>query len=124
MIDNSAFAQCHRLEQVCLADSIRAFGICVFDGCFSLKTIRLPAQLTAIPWRTFCHCRTLETVIAPGTVQSVAEIAFLDCSALKRFLLCRHGGHAQHPSGLPLGNEDTLSSADVILLPAMPDPVF
>ena len=81
-------------------------------GCFvgsSIKSIRLPSNLTVIPASSFRQCFNLTEVIIPDTVTSIGANAFSDCSHLTNVKL---------PSGLiSIGNSAFYNAGSSEALP-------
>ena len=55
-----------------------------FDGCSSLKTVKLPSTLRKIGDYAFRGCESLTTIEIPNSVTSIGSFAFSGCSSLKR----------------------------------------
>ncbi len=65
-------------------------GSILFDGCGSLKTVKLNgplkdlpyATLKDLPYATFRNCRVLESVTLSNSIQTIQREAFYNCNAL------------------------------------------
>ena len=109
-INDSAFRNCTRLEEVVLSPYLSTLGGSIFSGCTrletidlsmcklitsvsagmfygctSLKNVSLPenGQLGAIGGGSFRDCTSLETIGIPDTVWTINDSAFRGCSNLE-----------------------------------------
>ncbi|MBQ2948270.1 MAG: Ig-like domain-containing protein [Clostridia bacterium] len=57
-------------------------GAYAFSGCTELTSVRLPADLAAIPNGTFYQCTNLPGVDIPDSVTTIGDDAFYQCSNL------------------------------------------
>ena len=64
-------------------------GELVFDGCKSLKSIKLPSSLRNLWGHTFARS-AFEEIILPDGVISIPPFAFKDCKSLRR-VVCGNG---------------------------------
>ena len=82
-IGDYAFAYCLNLKSAEIADSVRKIGWRAFEGCESLRKVRLPAGLEEIGEYTFFLCESLKTVTIPDSVKKIGAGAF-DGTGLKK----------------------------------------
>lgn len=61
---------------------VMQMGFGAFDGCRSLKSIRIPDTIVGIEQYAFKHCVSLETITLPDNARFSSD-AFNDCSSLK-----------------------------------------
>ncbi len=54
-----------------------------FKGCYNLKTLRLPAQLTKIPYMAVADCKSLQEITIPATVEEIDNSAFENCRSIR-----------------------------------------
>ena len=54
-----------------------------FKGCYNLKTLRLPAQLTKVPYMAVADCKSLQEITIPATVEEIDNSAFEDCRSIR-----------------------------------------
>ncbi len=54
-----------------------------FKGCYNLKTLRLPAQLTKVPYMAVADCKSLQEITIPATVEEIDNSAFEDCRSIQ-----------------------------------------
>ena len=54
-----------------------------FKGCYNLKTLRLPAELTQIGYMATAECVNLESIVIPASVEEIGDRAFEDCRSLQ-----------------------------------------
>ena len=70
-----------------------------FKGCYNLKTLRLPAQLTKVPYMAVADCKSLQEITIPATVEEIDNSAFEDCRSIRSITFEGAGapqGAAQH----------------------------
>lgn len=114
-IENSAFADCTRLEEVTFEFGDGGgldIGLMVFQNCTALRKVSLPARLKSIAKSCFRNCNALVdlTVGRGETSMRIDEFAFVRCAngpALKRVL----DDEAKRRAAIPayeLGLESTL----------------
>ena len=72
---------------------IRLIAERAFANQKKLKTVEIPASVTAIPTAAFFGCETLTDVVIPATVREVGNYAFYNCPLLKNALLPRELEH-------------------------------
>ncbi len=54
-----------------------------FRNNYNLQTLRLPANLTAIPYMAVADCKSLQSITIPATVTEIESSAFENCRSLK-----------------------------------------
>ena len=79
-IGSGAFMRC-TCESITIPDSVKE--IAAFSYCTSLKEIRLPESVTAVPWNCFIGCESLETAVLSSKTKTIARNAFGGCKSLK-----------------------------------------
>lgn len=82
-IREHAFAECHELEQIVMADTITEIGEFAFEGCTNLQIINLPKSLNKIESFAFFDCSSLQSVEIPDGTAAIGDFAFYNCSAMK-----------------------------------------
>ena len=78
-INDMLFLDNTNLTVVALPESLTTLGIRTFEGCKSLKTIKIPSKVTAIPDRCFVYCSSLESVTIPEGLTTIGSYAFQSC---------------------------------------------
>lgn len=58
-----------------------------FKGNTLLRSVALPANMTAIPAEAFRGCTSLESVTFPSGLRNIGDFAFRDCVSLKSVIL-------------------------------------
>ena len=71
------------LKKVVFAGSDTQVGFSAFEGCESLETVELPANLTAIEESAFRDCVSLRSISIPDSVTEIDMFAFCGCAALE-----------------------------------------
>lgn len=71
------------ISEVILPETLRDIGGFVFDGCTSLKTIRLPSSLSAL-WQYAFVRSSFEELVIPEKVTIIPPFCFQDCHELKK----------------------------------------
>ncbi len=81
-ITEFAFADCAKLENVIISNSVTKIKVRAFGKCVSLKTVKLPESLSSIDDGVFYGCSKLSEVTIPEGVTSIGNSSFLCCTAL------------------------------------------
>ncbi len=89
VICDKVFAGHSEITSVEIPDSVTDMGEFVFDGCWSLKNIRLPSELRYLWGYTFCRCG-IEEITIPDKLVSIPPFAFKECRNLKK-IVCGKG---------------------------------
>ncbi len=88
-LPDDGFADCIGLRSIKISQKISNIGISntngsgCFRGCFNLKSVSLPASLTAIGNASFSGCTALTDIIIPDGVTYIGNNVFSGCSKLK-----------------------------------------
>lgn len=77
-----AFAQCDKLTEVILPDSLTSFGMQTFWGCKNLEKVTLPANLKNVYEAAFAQCTSLKSVTIPDGCETIGNLVFSGCTAL------------------------------------------
>ena len=80
-----AFSYNSKLKSIILPDNLK-FGGLAFRQCSSLEEVKLPANLTKIPYHTFSGCSKLKHIDIPAGVTIVEYNAF-DYSGIQSLVL-------------------------------------
>ena len=111
-IGENAFADCKKLQNIVLPDSVTFIGQEAFACCTALRLVVLPASLEELEDRvfticekleevdfslstqlkrigdwTFAHCEKLQNIVLPDSVTFIGEGAFSCCTALRLVVL-------------------------------------
>lgn len=82
-IGGAAFSGCTDAERIILPDTVTLLnGKEVFGGCWALRELKLPGNLTALPKLCFSQCRVLERVDLPDSIETVGRDCFQECKSL------------------------------------------
>ena len=82
IIQDYCFANCNRLQEVIIADSISSIGHSAFRSSENLHKINLPTALTNIYDYAFAECSGLHSVILPSNLEKISTNAFYMCCKL------------------------------------------
>lgn len=86
LIGQNLFMNCDGIESVTIKGDFAAptnsDGICVFQGCLSLRNITIEPGVTKIFSSTFRYCTSLQSVNIPDSVTVIGNGAFDGCTAL------------------------------------------
>lgn len=84
-IESAAFAECEDLEELDLSGltGLSTFNDGIFNLCESLKSVRLPINITSIGGNVFAHCTALQEITIPEKVTEIDNQAFMYCAKLK-----------------------------------------
>lgn len=88
-IDAAAFFLCGKLKSITIPSSVKSLGLFVFSGCYELESATINEGLTELPQRTFGGCTSLKEVSLPRSLTSLSKNAFDKCSSLEK--LTFHG---------------------------------
>ncbi len=86
---DKVFAGHEEIASVTIPDTVTDMGEFVFEGCWSLRSIKLPAELRYLWGYTFCRCG-VEEIVLPDKLVSVPPFAFKECRSLKK-VVCGAG---------------------------------
>ena len=83
-IQKAAFRECTMLKSVSLPAYVTALGELVFYGCTSLTTVNIASdiKIDEIKYASFMDCTALPTITLPATILTVGKAAFYGCSSL------------------------------------------
>ena len=83
-IGTSLFANNIRLTKVTLPKTgMSSIPNNMFQECYCLRNIQLPATITSIGERAFYSCDSLQTIYIPDGVKSIGDQAFYYCKGLR-----------------------------------------
>ena len=77
-----AFKDCKSLQKVEI-EYTKNIGESTFEGCTSLKSVKLPETLSAIKDSAFSGCKTLQSIDIPNSVKEIGASAFSNCDTLE-----------------------------------------
>ena len=83
-IGTYCFYNCEKLISVDLSNSpMTSLPAYAFDGCKSLKEIKLPESLISLGSSCFSNCSSLKSITLPNSVTTIGSSCFRDCTALE-----------------------------------------
>lgn len=77
---DNVFRENETVEEIILPDTILFIDAGAFEGCTSLKHIKLSANITMLP--SFNGCTSLTEIDIPESVTTITKNAFNDCTSL------------------------------------------
>ena len=114
-IHERAFANCKKLRQVHLPETLLYIGEEAFENCASLVSIDIPVELDTMDDRAFKGCVELTEIALPG---GLGKGTFEDCHSLKRVrFLPKTTSLWKYPDGI-FRNCYSLESIDYPLTPS------
>ncbi len=123
-IEEGAFKECEKLEEVNFGNSVKTIREEAFRGCKSIKRIHLPKQVLQVGESAFRDCTSMEELtVANGDIE-IGERAFENCRNLKSIILpeelseiygsvfnsCKSLESIKLPDGLMIIGESAFSS--------------
>ena len=93
VIEDRAFKQCEKLEEIVFPSTLKSLGESSFADCYSLSKVNcqgyyvmskpsIPYGIKNIP--QYCFANTnITTITLPSTVENISQCAFAGCSSLK-----------------------------------------
>ncbi|MBR2799790.1 MAG: leucine-rich repeat domain-containing protein [Oscillospiraceae bacterium] len=97
------FEDCYDLQSITIPASVTSIGDYAFEDCYSLTSITIPDSVTRIGSSAFYGCRSLTSIIIPASVTSIGFGAFDDCDKLT--IHTPAGSYAEqyaHENGIPV----------------------
>lgn len=82
-VSAGAFANCAKLKNVVLPETMEELPANLFKGCGSLTAVNIPEGVTVIGEGAFSGCSSLTELVLPDSVVEIKSRAFLDCTNLK-----------------------------------------
>ena len=83
-----AFENCPNIAgEVFIPFTVGQVGLGAFQGCTSLETATIDANVSAIPAQCFNDCTSLKNVSLPGMLSRIEKFAFADCTSLESILI-------------------------------------
>ena len=77
-----ALAQCDKLKEVTLPDTITSSGMQTFWGCKNLEKVTLPSTLKGLYEASFAECTALKSVTIPDGCEIIGNLVFSGCTSL------------------------------------------
>lgn len=111
-IGESAFLDCPALVDVQLSDSVGEIGEYAFKNCTSISHFVLPEGLQEIKDGTFENCQIMWKIAIPSSIKVIGNGAFRKCLALKEFAL---------PDGLEEIGESAFEGCESMIQMVIPD---
>lgn len=86
-IGESAFAECYKLFNVIMSNTIENIESNAFSGCHRLNTLTISTSLINIGYRAFYNCDNLDNFIMPNKVTNIGAEAFCGCTYLHNLFI-------------------------------------
>ncbi len=77
-----ALAQCGKLTEVTLPDTITSTGMQTFWGDKNLEKVTLPSTLKVLSEASFAQCTALKSVTIPDGCETIGNLVFAGCTSL------------------------------------------
>lgn len=84
-LGTQAFSYCNNLKSISVPAGVTALGNMTFSYCKSLETVTLNEGLQTIGNSVFANCEKLQSIIIPNSVTQINQYAFNNCKSLKSF---------------------------------------
>ena len=81
-IDNNAFYDCSRLENISLSINLKTIGNQCFAGCSVLKEFDVPDSVLSIGDMAFWLCRDLSRIKIGASLKNLGKECFMWCDSL------------------------------------------
>ena len=81
-IEDEAFYRCFSLRFIRLSANLEYIGTMAFFSCKSLEVVFLPPTVTRIGNDVFYYCKSLRFINLPETIEHIGEEVFKGCDAL------------------------------------------
>ena len=76
IIDDWAFQNCFKVQEVIIPGSVKSIGEGAFHNCISLQSIKLPDSVSVIPDQAFAGCISLEKIELGSNIKEIGNWAF------------------------------------------------
>lgn len=86
-IEDGAFANCVKLNDITLPESLVSIGYSAFENCKSLVSAYIPPKVEDIGGRAFAGCTNLLTVSLNSKDCFIRDEAFADCNSIQTISL-------------------------------------
>ena len=86
-IGDFAFANCTKLKQMQMPDTVSEIGKSLFFGCSSLENVKISKNITEIAYQMFHTCSLLTEIEVPEGVTIIEAGAFNGCKNLNKITL-------------------------------------
>ena len=86
-IGKKAFSERHSLKSVAIPDSVEVVDERAFAEGGRLQELHLGAGIKKLETAAFSRCQSLKCVAVPDSVEDVGELAFFECSELEELQL-------------------------------------
>ena len=84
LIMEAAFADCKKLTEVVISDSVTDIGNLAFQGCSNLSTVVMGNHVKNINYSSFKDCTSLTEIVLPASVKSIGYGVFENCENLTK----------------------------------------
>ncbi len=82
-IESYAFEGCTSLKAVKIPYGVKAIGESAFAKCTALETVKIPAGVEDIQYCAFAGCTALTSVALPKGIETLNALSFEGCTSLK-----------------------------------------
>ena len=86
-IGQSAFKACNSLQSIKFPSTVTEIGDCAFYACNSLREVVLNDGIKEFGYSVFAFCTPLQSITIPSTVDDICDFAFCSCRNLNEIVL-------------------------------------
>ncbi len=86
-IEEQAFQGCKSLKEIRLPSDCHELGFGTFMDCHALEEVHLPNTLKILEGSVFTSCKSLQSIALPPTLKKIGQSAFKSCTKLTNISL-------------------------------------
>ena len=86
-IESKVFSGCYRLRTINLPNNITSIGNCAFEFCYNLRELSIPDSVSCIGEKAFSNCQSIKEIKIPQGVTKIENQTFLGCASMESVIL-------------------------------------
>ena len=90
IIPKRCFANCYKLKEIYLPDSINFIDSQAFENCYELEKIIIKGEVFSVEKEAFSNCKKLRSIQFNGIVKSLQLNSFKNCESLEEVFFNKH----------------------------------
>jgi hypothetical protein len=90
IIPKRCFANCYKLKEIYLPDSINFIDSQAFENCYELEKIIIDGEVFSVEKEAFSNCKKLRSIHFNGSVKSLHLKSFKNCESLEEVFFNRY----------------------------------